>query len=873
MGFYGNITNNVKTNLQFDRKYHNRFEMESRCATDGVYAGRYVLIEYDLSWEDENLTNDKFILLYKIGNKFSTAYNSIIEPDYKEDTIYRIVKLNDLIIDPTTNEVLKQYYTNEYYIYKNNELILAVDSDSPYVTNFNIDRIKYGDSRGWDSTVWVKNYDNDGNPKYVNVAELNSVVPTFAISVDPPTDKPQAPHFDEAHTNIFYNLHLQPNWGFSVGEIDFNSDGFNADIKAIKNEDNYISINNISSNDEIYNAHDGTGNKISANDIKQLNINLPAIGNMMSNAWDIIHGPNRDNSPSNSLQGRLDFFTKKINSNEIPVQHQDGYLIGATIEDDDWIFTNVDSTIKTIIINHSFNEGQHKTATKDINNNGDTIDLYVPEVDDMGHVVGEVVTAVTLPYGFKTISTNGQAETIVEESGTNKPDIVSTTTQDTLTINSGNRWIRINNDDSNKTITIGHAVAGNETYTAGDTEESTPGFGDTFNVPYIKYDEMGHIKSNHVRSVKIPQGNLSDTLSTDTANVLTSIDFTPESGLITTTHQNVGTLKLTDYNSVNADDEAYIQAINTINQAFNKIDTRLDNKINALNMEEKFVVDNYSIVDSINQIDGKIEVTANKKLEDIQLANNLLSSPIEIVEVDGEEQEVINDNYIKKDDSLNTAFNKLQKRININENLIGNESFGIPGASDYIEATGLNAKIENVAKQAIISVESNEDTENIYSKIYTIKQNGIAVGDSINIPKDLVVQSGNVVTDPEDQKKGTYIELILANTNSDKIYIPVDSLIEYVTGGNTAEINVIVDSSHNVTASINNKSIGKDKLVEDVQASLGKADTAIQQTSVFTYGEGESAENKTIQQLFETVAELETRIKELEGKQEEIPTE
>jgi hypothetical protein len=50
-----------------------------------------------------------------------------------------------------------------------------------------------------------------------------------------------------------------------------------------------------------------------------MRINLPAIGNMMSDAWDIIHGPNRDNSSVDSLQGRLDFFTQEIKSNEIPV--------------------------------------------------------------------------------------------------------------------------------------------------------------------------------------------------------------------------------------------------------------------------------------------------------------------------------------------------------------------------------------------------------------------------------------------------------------------------------------------------------------------------------------------------------------------------
>ena len=47
MGFYGNITNTSKTQFQFDRTYSNRATMEANILTDGIYAGRYILIEYD----------------------------------------------------------------------------------------------------------------------------------------------------------------------------------------------------------------------------------------------------------------------------------------------------------------------------------------------------------------------------------------------------------------------------------------------------------------------------------------------------------------------------------------------------------------------------------------------------------------------------------------------------------------------------------------------------------------------------------------------------------------------------------------------------------------------------------------------------------
>jgi hypothetical protein len=42
------------------------------------------------------------------------------------------------------------------------------------------------------------------------IAELNSVVPTFKIAIDPPTEEPRNPHFDQVSTDVYYRLHMQP---------------------------------------------------------------------------------------------------------------------------------------------------------------------------------------------------------------------------------------------------------------------------------------------------------------------------------------------------------------------------------------------------------------------------------------------------------------------------------------------------------------------------------------------------------------------------------------------------------------------------------------------------------------------------------------
>ena len=57
---------------------------------------------------------------------------------------------------------------------------LSTSADQNYLMNFNVDTTRYGTSRGYDSTVWQKVFEN-GRDKYVMIAELNSVVPTFNI--------------------------------------------------------------------------------------------------------------------------------------------------------------------------------------------------------------------------------------------------------------------------------------------------------------------------------------------------------------------------------------------------------------------------------------------------------------------------------------------------------------------------------------------------------------------------------------------------------------------------------------------------------------------------------------------------------------------
>ena len=148
----------------------------------------------------------------------------------------------------------------------------------------------------------------------------------------------------------------------------------------------------------------------------------------------------------------------------------------------------------------------------------------------------------------------------------------------------------------------------------------------------------------------------------------------------------------------------------------------------------------------------------------------------------------------------------------------------------------VDEKIGKIPAQTDYSVTVTPSDVAGIAKRYTIAQAATKLNVNIDIPSDMVVKSGEVVTNPAGQPKGTYLVLTLANATNDKVYINVGDLIEYVTSGSAADDMVYIDVSadHKVTATITNGSITKVKLATAVQTSLDKADSAIQAAGLAT---------------------------------------
>lgn len=153
---------------------------------------------------------------------------------------------------------------------------------------------------------------------------------------------------------------------------------------------------------------------------------------------------------------------------------------------------------------------------------------------------------------------------------------------------------------------------------------------------------------------------------------------------------------------------------------------------------------------------------------------------------------------------------------------VDNEGVTATNLDDAI--TELVEMIDAGGTGSVVTVEKNTSVEGIAAR-YTIKQGGAAVvGGVIDIPKDMVVESGSVVTDPAGQPKGTYLKLVLANATEDEIYINVSTLIEYVTAGDdTATCHVVISADHKVQVNVIDGSIGATQLDTATNNALAKA--------------------------------------------------
>lgn len=199
---------------------------------------------------------------------------------------------------------------------------------------------------------------------------------------------------------------------------------------------------------------------------------------------------------------------------------------------------------------------------------------------------------------------------------------------------------------------------------------------------------------------------------------------------------------------------------------------------------------------------------------------------------------VIFDNLEESESDLETAIQNAIDALDMNSAAGGTGKMitTVNQTNGVVSATAIDAKASNIAINTTDFPSSNVETAltTLYNrsnitvveasgtgdilKTYTIKQNGTALG-TINIPKDLVVQSGSVVigetsgnnvvdnsgatpvTIPNGVAGHKYLKLVIANQTT-PIYIDTNDFVDIYTEGNGIDIS----NSNAISIQIDNSS-------------------------------------------------------------------
>ena len=227
---------------------------------------------------------------------------------------------------------------------------------------------------------------------------------------------------------------------------------------------------------------------------------------------------------------------------------------------------------------------------------------------------------------------------------------------------------------------------------------------------------------------------------------------------------------------------------------------------------------NKASIDAINNADTGILKTAKdyadskvKDLADGAVATNTAA----IATLNGDETTA---GSVKK--AVKDASDTINAKIGDVSTLTTTEKTNLVGAVNEVKSAVDSAK---TAGEVTVTTDS---TTKGYLKTYTIKQGGVEIS-KIDIPKDLVVTSGEVVVDPDGQPAGTYIKLTIANQET-PIYINVKTLVDvYTAQASASQIQLAISETNEISATIVAGSVGTTELADSAITTVKIADANV----------------------------------------------
>ena len=260
MSFYGNIKRIGSQSFQFDRVYPNRKAMDDDCTKDGVYPGRYVLVEYGERYTEQNgvrVQRDEYSSNYGDDlRNYGNVYDS---------TVWQKVY--------TRTWANGSYANDEKYV-----MVAELNALAPKMT-----------LEVTDTATLKKTQDNEEELELYYGEDNEALHGVGAIEFNPP-------YFDEIQdTELEYLLHMPKPLELEVNEaIDYHQEKFDIYHSYTKEADgaNFIGWKPKPESGVITDTDNG-GKKIEADtpfSKQELNMYLPAFGDVLGALYDTLFG-------------------------------------------------------------------------------------------------------------------------------------------------------------------------------------------------------------------------------------------------------------------------------------------------------------------------------------------------------------------------------------------------------------------------------------------------------------------------------------------------------------------------------------------------------------------------------------------------------
>lgn len=150
-----------------------------------------------------------------------------------------------------------------------------------------------------------------------------------------------------------------------------------------------------------------------------------------------------------------------------------------------------------------------------------------------------------------------------------------------------------------------------------------------------------------------------------------------------------------------------------------------------------------------------------------------------------------------------------------------------------LKSDGLYVNVEGLPETALtdytVTVSTKSTANEGMAKTYEIKQGASGeetVVGTIDIPKDLVVSSGTVEVNADDEHSGTWIKLVL--NNDDVIWIAASSLVDTVSANNAegAPVTITVTDGTKIGATLGAGSVTETYIATETVAKITHGEEA-----------------------------------------------